>query len=116
MKNFEALKVEAMALYEHVKTIWDNYDFDEKSSVIDRRVPKLKFLVEVEHMCEEVIHIEGLNERYIRECQVKYNNNVYIFEIYTRISSKKVVGYYLEVYTPAGDGVGGKHFLFKERL
>ena len=110
---------EARFLSEHVRTVWDNYDMSEESDVMERRVPKLKFDddIEFEKMMEEVTHIKDLDrEQYIREFQIKFNGNVYIFELSAHIVGRKVVGYFMEVYTPAGDGKGGKLFLFSEKI
>lgn len=119
MKNYEALMEEARFLSKHVKTVWTNYDWNEKSAIAEVRVPKLVFSddVQVEWMYEDTRTFKyDIDTHYVRECQVKYNDNVYIFEISTRETGKMVTGYVLEVLIPVGDGVGAKKSLFFERI
>ena len=116
MKNFEALREKAKFLSTKMKTIWTSYDFTERSPNLERRVPNIEFEVPIKIDLNEVHHYKEDYEVYLREFQFQYEGNTYIFELATYLEGKTVKKYFLEVYTPAGDGVGGKHFLFSEKL
>lgn len=116
MRNFELLREEARFLSTHMKTVWQDYDFQEISNNLNSRVPKIEFDVEVKVMFDEVHHYKNGIEIYVREYQIEYNGNVYIFEILTHLFNGSVRQYQLDVSTPAGDGVGGKYRLFSEKI
>lgn len=116
MRNFELLREEAKFLNTHMKTVWQDYDFQEISNNLNRRVPKIEFDVEVKVMLDEVHHYENEVEIYEREYQIEYNGNVYIFEISAHLCNGSVKKFQLDVSTPAGDGVGGKYRLFSEKI
>ncbi len=107
---------EAKFLLSNLRTVWSNYDFDEKSKDHNRRVPDIFIGEDVEVMLNEVFYLPEQKVRYIREYQVKYNENVYVFEIAVYIVEDIVHRFKLNVYTPAGDGVGGLIQLFSHNL
>lgn len=108
---------EARFLLSNLRTIWANYDFDEKSREYDRRVPDI-FICDddVEVMLNEVHYLPNQRVRYVREYQVKYHEKVYVFEISVHIIEDIVHRFSLNVYTPAGDGVGGLVKLISQSL
>lgn len=118
MREFNVLRDEARYLFEHLRTDWRDYDFNEKSEVLEKRVPKIEFLVPVKIMCEDLFCYDIRNDvkQYVRECQVSYNSNTFIFEISAFTQGHSVMKYQVETYVPAGDGKGGKVSLFVERI
>lgn len=114
MRNVEKLVDVAKYLYGHVSTVWDNYDFTEKSINCERRVPELSFDVDVKLMKDEVYHkdIDLSDEKYVRVKHIKYQEDVYIFVVTTWLQHGVVSRYSLEIYTPAGDGKGGIYRLY----
>ena len=118
MKDFELLRKKAKALNGKMKTIWTAYDFTERSSNPNKRVPDIEFSVPVKVDLNEVHHSKDEYdvEVYRREYQVQYEGDTFIFELATHLVKGTVKKYFLEVYTPAGDGVGGKYKLFSEKI
>lgn len=116
MRDFEALRKKARYLSTKMKTIWTSYDFTERSANPNKRVPNIEFDVPVKVDLNEVHHYKDDKEVYLREYQFQYEGETFIFELATHLIRSSVEKYWLEVYTPAGDGVGGKHFLFSEKL
>lgn len=116
MKNFEALREKAKFLSSKMKTVWTNYDFTERSPNIEKRVPDMMFEVPIKIDLNEVHHYTDDNEVFLREFQFQYEGETFIFELATYSVDKTVKKYFLEVSTPAGDGVGGKRHLFSEKL
>ena len=114
MKNIEVLCKEAEFLNSQLITIWTKYDFTNRSDNYERRVPNIEFKVPVKWFLNEV---ERYCNRYVRECQIEYNGNTYIFEIATWLAGENSVQkYHLEILVPTGDGVGGKMLILSERL
>ena len=108
MERFDYLRKRAEFLLEHMRTFWKNYDFSEKSKVNEKRVPEMLFDVEVEVMLNEVRHDKtGYVELYVREKQITFEGDTFIFELTAYIVDRIVQKFYLDVYTPAGDGKGG---------
>jgi len=71
-------------LISHVITHWDNYDFKEKTSDPERRVPRisLKGIRDIEISPKEVEHVEGFGyELFIRKYEVVYKDTQYIFKL-----------------------------------
>ena len=116
MKDFAALWEKAKFLNSKMKTIWTSYDFTERSTNPNKRVPDIEFDVTIKLDVNEVHHYKEDTEIYLREFQFQYEGDTFIFEVATHLVGKTVKKYFLEVYTPAGDGVGGKHFLFSEKI
>ena len=118
MREFDVLYNEARFIFGHLRTNWNNYDFAEKSEVLEKRVPKIEFLVPVDVMCEDLFCYEIRDDfkQYVRECQVCYNGNTYIFEISAFTQYGAVLKYQIEAFVPAGDGKGGKKTLFVGRI
>ena len=114
MKDMVVLRKEAEFLNSQLITIWTKYDFTNRSENYERRVPNIEFKVPVKWVLNEV---ERYPKGYVRECQIEYNGNTYIFEIITWLADEHTVQkYHLEIYVPAGDGVGGKNLILSERL
>ena len=108
MLNCEKRIAEAKYLVDRMNTVWDEYDFSETSLVYERRVPKIRFDLDVNVMVNEVHRITNRANRYVREVQIEYNGNIYIFELSTCLDSEnKPYRYCLDVYVPAGDAKGG---------
>lgn len=108
MKDRSALVCEAKYLISRLRTVWDEYDFSEKIESYEKRVPKIFIYDNVEVMLDEVHYYEySTGARYVREYQVKYNGNVYVFEVSVNILENIVKSLKLDVFTPAGDGAGG---------
>lgn len=116
MMSEKTMKREAKYLISKMTTFWGDYDFNEISCVPDKRVPKLKFDADVKIVLDEVELVHCSYERYIREVQLEYNGTTYIFEISSHVYGGVVNSYWLEVYTPAGDGMGGKKFILGEKI
>lgn len=117
MRNVEKLVDVAKYLYSHVSTIWDNYDFTEKSVNYEHRVPEFSFDVSVEFMKDEVYHnqVSLHDEKYARVKHIKYQEEVYIFVVTTWLHAGVVSRYSMEIFTPAGDGKGGYYRLYDVR-
>lgn len=114
MRNFRALADVARYLYGNLNTVWDNYDFTETSALLEKRVPQLKFNVEVQNMVNDVYHnVRGEAEEYVRMQQIKYEDETYIFAISTHLKAGMVQRYSVKIYTPAGDGKGGYYLLYE---
>ena len=117
MERFEFLKERAEFLVEHLRTDWKNYDFSEKSRIHEKRVPEIYFFVDVEVVMNEVRHEKtGFMEEYVREKQITFEGNTFIFEISAQIADRIVQKFYLDVFTPAGDGKGGIVNLLSQRV
>ncbi|MBR4110318.1 MAG: hypothetical protein IKK43_01335 [Clostridia bacterium] len=114
MRNFRALADVARYLYSNLNTVWDDYDFTETSPLVEKRVPQLKFNVDVTVMVDDVYHnVRGETEEFVRMQQIKYANEVYIFAISTHLNAGTVARYSMNIYTPAGDGKGGYYLLYQ---
>lgn len=108
MKNKAALVCEAKYLVSRLKTIWDEYDFEEKFETPENRVPKIFIYENVEVMLDEVHYFNfNTGARYVREHQVKYRGTIYVFELSVNIVENIVKCFTLDVSTPVGDGTGG---------
>lgn len=116
MMSEETMKREAQYLLSKMSTFWGEYDFGETSEVADHRVPKLVFDADVKIMCDEVELVHYPHDKYIREVQLEYNGTTYIIAISSHIFCGVVNSYWIEVYTPAGDGKGGKKLVFGEKI
>ena len=116
MMSLGVMKKEAQYLLSRMSTFWGDYDFGETSTVADSRVPKLRFDADVTIVRDEVELVNYPHDKYIREVQLIYNGTTYIFEISSHIFCGVVNSYWIEVYTPAGDGKGGKMFVFGEKI
>ena len=105
MLNCEERVAEAKYLLDRMNTVWDEYDFSETSLVYERRVPNIKFNLDVKIMVNEVHRVAN---RYVREVQIEYNGHTYIFAVSTCLDSEnKPYRYCLDIYVPAGDAKGG---------
>lgn len=114
MRNFRALADVARYLYSNLNTVWDDYDFTETSPLVEKRVPQLKFNVEVTVMVDDVYHnTRGKIEEFVRMQQIKYKDETYIFAISTHLNAGMVERYSMNIYTPAGDGKGGYYLLYE---
>lgn len=108
MKEKALLVAEAKFLICKMKTIWNNYDFNETSKEYQRRVPDIFIDADVEVMLNEVQYFPGeFTSKYVREYQVKYGEDVFVFELSANIHEDIVHRFMLNVYTPVGDGLGG---------
>ncbi len=116
MKDKKQLVAEARQLYGVMETVWDNYDFSEMSNLYEHRVPEMKFNADIQVMVNEVHYIPGRPSMYVREYQVSYNNQEYIFQLAAHIEEDFVRKFVVTVAVPAGDGRGGVHRLFSENL
>lgn len=116
MLERKAFLSEARYLSSVMRIVWDNYDFSETSNVYAHRVPEICFDADVKVMVNEIHHVQGRSQKYIRECQIEYGKNTYVFELSTHIEEGIVHRFTLDVYTPAGDGKGGLLKLFSENV
>lgn len=117
MKMLDDFKRVAEKLASGIETVWTNYDFDEKSNIPNERVPQISFNEDVFVMFDEAMLVKrtGRVDSYMRECQIKYDGEVYIFEIFACINEDEIVtAFRLSAYIPASDGKGGKRLLFSE--
>ena len=107
MEKIETFVNEARFLESRLRTIWSEYDFNEVSSELTKRVPDINFELDskIEKVSAEVFRqsYDFFLERYTRKCQFVYNGRTYIFEISTCVEWDCVKGYYIEVYTPSED-------------
>ena len=84
MLERERYESDARELSTHVTTLWDEYDFSEKSENWDKRIPKIDFtgVADVESKCREPEHVMGFGyEKYIRRYEVTYRDKHYVFVI-----------------------------------
>lgn len=116
MREKKTFVAEARYLLSVMRTVWDDYDFSETSNVYEHRVPNIYFDTDVELMVNEVHYIPGRICKYIREYQIKYGENVYVFKLSSRIENEIVRCFEVDVSIPAGDGKGGLLKLFSENL
>lgn len=114
--NGRALRREARYLISKMTTFWGDYDFDESTRVLDRRVPKLRFEEDVKIISDEVELVYSSYEKYIRKVQLEYNGTTYIFKVSAHVYCGVVSFYGLEVYTPLSSGKGGKKFILSEKI
>lgn len=118
MITLEAYIRNAKFLVNEMDTIWNEYDFDERSSNSQSRIPKIRFNADVTVMLDEVHCIKQKDSKYyVREYQVKYEGNVYIFDISAHIDDEEIVRCFIvTAYIPAADGKGGRKKLFSQNL
>ena len=77
-------EAEARELSKFVSTCWDNYDFSEKTTELERRVPRIYFNdnIDVEVKGRRPEHIEGFGyEKFIRRYEITYRDKQYIFVV-----------------------------------
>ena len=116
MMNENVIARDAMYLLDKMNTIWIDYDFDETSQLFETKVPRIRFDTNVTIALDEVELFHCPYAKYIREVQLEYNDNIYIFEVLPCICDGVVTSYIVDVFTPAGDGVGGKKYIISERI
>lgn len=108
MKEKALLVLEAKLLISRMRTVWEDYDFNETSKEYQRRVPDIFIDDDVEVMLNEVQYFpDEYISKYVREYQVKYGDDIFVFELSANIREDIVHRFVLNVYTPAGDGRGG---------
>lgn len=116
MKKFNQLRIRAFELYQHTGLTWYQHDLLLLPELHEEKVPHFTFSTNVWVMVDEVHCYDNLPSCYVRECQVEYHGDVFIFEVMAVVEKAQIVVKQIDVYTPAGDGVGGIHHLFSAKL
>ena len=105
MDKLEELKNEAEFLSRNIVTIWHDYDYNEKTSEIEKRVPKIEIRVNGVKVIFEKIYADknaekcNGKEEYVREYEIQYNGHTYIFRIRVNVVNGIVSKFSLKVFT-----------------
>lgn len=112
MRDFELLKERALELCCHIGLTWQKRNILQGEELYRDKVPMILFPKGVKIIVEEVHCYKDFPDCYFGECQVEYNEDTFVFEVHTKQEGEKLIVEKVDVYTPAGDGKGGLHYLF----
>ncbi len=116
MMNESIITRDALYLISKMETIWIDYDFEGTSQSFEAKVPRIRFDADVTIVLDEVELFHCPYANYIREVQLEYNGNTYIFEVLSCVCDGVVNSHMVDISTPAGDGVGGKKYIISQRI
>ena len=102
----QEIQEEAKWLCTKVKTNWEEYDFTEKGTILQKRVPKLEFssscAIECHNLGTRFVEVREENKwvisKYIRSYHVVYHGHKYQIEVVANIAEGRVNGFQLHVY------------------